>query len=508
MKDEYLKKILNARVYDVAFQSPLQKADRLSARYNNTIWLKREDRQQIFCYKLRGAFNKMSTLNKEQLSKGVVAASAGNHAQGVALAAQKLGCRAVIFMPTTTPDIKREAVEKLGGIVRLHGDSYSDAGAAAHEYCAQHEMSYIPPYDDPDVIAGQGTVAAELLRQIEHNLDAVFVPIGGGGLISGMATYIKALRPEIKIIGVEPADSDAMTQSIAAGKRLELDDVGIFADGVAVKQVGEETFRLCQQYVDGYVTVSTDELCAAIKDIFEDTRSIMEPAGALGIAGIKKWLKQEHKKGNSHQDKHYATVLTGANMNFDRLRHVSERAEIGEGRETVIAVVIPERPGSFQHLFKIIGDMRITEFNYRYSGPNLASIFIGFERTEETHLKTRFDQLKAQGYQPVDLSDNEMAKVHGRHLVGGRAPELDDERLFSFAFPERPGALLDFLEMISGRWNISLFHYRNHGSDFGRVLCGLQVPPDTEADFAQFLDELDYRYTEQTNNPFNALFLS
>jgi threonine dehydratase len=408
----------------------------------------------------------------------------------------------------TTPDIKREAVEKLGGIVRLHGDGYSDAGEAAHEYCQQHDMSYIPPFDDPDVIAGQGTVAVELLRQTKHELEAVFIPIGGGGLISGMSTYIKALRPEIRIIGVEPDDSDAMMQSIAADKRVILDDVGIFADGVAVKQVGEETFRLCRQYVDEYITVSTDELCAAIKDIYEDTRSIMEPAGALGIAGIKKWLRQEAQNGNEYQDKHFATVLTGANMNFDRLRHVSERAEIGEGRETVIAVIIPEERSSFQRLFEIIGDMSITEFNYRYGGPDLASIFIGFERTDGALLEARLAELQAHDYQPVDLSDNELVKVHGRHLVGGRAIGLEDERLFGFAFPERPGALLNFLEKISGRWNISLFHYRNHGSDFGRVLCGLQVPADTEVEFAQFLDDLGYRYVEQTDNPFNQLFLS
>jgi len=508
MKHNYLIKILNARVYDVAFQSPLQRANRLSERLDNQIWLKREDQQQIFCYKLRGAFNKMSKLSEAQRERGVVAASAGNHAQGVALAAKKLGCRAIIFMPTTTPDIKRESVENLGGEVRLIGDSYSDAGVAAREYCSDHEMSYIPPFDDPDVIAGQGTVAAEIVRQMETPLDAIFIPVGGGGLIAGMACFIKAVRPEIKIIGVEPDDSDAMAQSIVAGERVVLSDVGIFADGVAVKQVGEETFRLCQEYVDEIITVSTDELCAAIKDIYEDTRSMMEPAGALGIAGIKKWLKVQRAAGKPLRGANLATVLTGANMNFDRLRHVSERAEIGEGRETVIAVVIPEQPGSFQRLFQVIGKMNITEFNYRYSGPDLASIFIGFQRTDKVAMEACFKSLKQQGYQPVDLSANEMAKVHGRHLVGGRAPELDDERLFSFAFPERPGALLDFLEQISGRWNISLFHYRNHGSDFGRVLCGLQVPEQTQADFECFLNELGYRYTEQTNNPFNALFLS
>jgi threonine dehydratase len=508
MKDSYLKKILNARVYDVAFQSPLQTADRLSKRLGNTLWLKREDQQQIFCYKLRGAYNKMSSLDNGQLKNGVVAASAGNHAQGVALAAQKLGCRAVIFMPITTPEIKKESVENLGGIVKLVGDSYSDAGEAAREYCRSNKMTYIPPFDDPEVIAGQGTVAAEIIRQTQHALDAIFIPIGGGGLISGMATYIKAVRPEIKIIGVEPDDSNAMAQSIAAGERVVLDDVGIFADGVAVKQVGEETFRLCQLYVDEIVEVSTDEICAAIKDIYEDTRSIMEPAGALGVAGIKKWLKQQQDKGEPQENRHYATVLTGANMNFDRLRHVSERAEIGEGRESIITVVIPEKPGSFQRLLQIIGDLSVTEFNYRYSGPDLASIFIGFQAADHKRLEACFADLKQHNFHPVDLSDNELTKVHGRHLVGGRAPELDDERILSFQFPERPGALLNFLEQISGRWNISLFHYRNHGSDFGRVLCGLQVPEETNTEFNQFLKDLGYHYSDQTKNPFNALFLS
>ncbi len=508
MKDHYLKKILNARVYDVAIESPMHVASRLSERLGNTLWLKREDQQQIFCYKLRGAFNKMTSLDEHQRGKGVVAASAGNHAQGVALAASKLGCRAVIFMPVTTPEIKRESVEKLGGIVKLVGDSYSDAGIAAHAYCEKNDMTYIPPFDDPDVIAGQGTVAAEMVRQMQAPIDAIFIPVGGGGLIAGMASFIKALRPEIKIIGVEPDDSNAMAQSLAAGERLVLDDVGIFADGVAVKQVGEETFKLCQQYVDEIIMVSTDETCAAIKDIFEDTRSIMEPAGALGVAGIKKWLKQLEERGERVINHHFATVLTGANMNFDRLRHVSERAEIGEGRENIIAVVIPERPGSFQQLLQTIGDMSVTEFNYRYSGPDLASIFIGFQTTDPELVSACMTDLKNSDYNPVDLSDNELTKVHGRHLVGGRAPELDDERLFAFQFPERPGALLNFLEQISGRWNISLFHYRNHGSDFGRVLCGMQVPEATEAEFDNFLEELGYHYSEQTNNPFNALFLS
>ena len=508
MKDNYLKKILNARVYDVAIETPLQKANLLSKRLNNTILLKREDHQQIFCYKLRGAFNKMSTLSQAQLDAGVVAASAGNHAQGVALAAQKLGCRAVIFMPTTTPDIKKNAVKNLGGEVILHGDSYSDAGAAADEYCKIHKMTYIPPFDDPDVIAGQGTVAYELLHQTTQDIDTVFIPVGGGGLLAGMAVYIKAVRPDIKIVGVEPDDSNAMSLSIAAGERLILDDVGIFADGVAVKQVGKTTFELCQQYVDDYICVSTDELCAAIKDIYEDTRSIMEPAGALGIAGIKKYLKQAETSGNPQTGQCFATVLTGANMNFDRLRHVSERAELGEGREAVIAVVIPEEPGSFQRLFEFIGDMSITEFNYRYSSPDSASIFIGIKKDSNEQIQALIATLEKQGYKPIDLSNNELAKVHGRHLVGGHAHSLTDEKLYTFEFPERPRALLDFLEKISGRWNISLFHYRNHGSDFGRVLCGLQVSDDSKQDFEAFLSDMAYRYTDETKNPYNELFLS
>ncbi len=503
LKDYYLKKILNARVYDVAVQSALLRAPRLSKRLENHIWLKREDQQQTFCYKLRGAFNKMSKLSQAELDKGVVAASAGNHAQGVALAAQKLGCKATIFMPTTTPELKQDSVDALGGIVKLEGDSYSDAGLAAAEYCKTHDVTYIPPFDDEDVIAGAGTVAAEILRQMESPLEAVFIPIGGGGLISGMACYIKAVNPTIKVIGVEPNDSAAMLDSIQDDERVSLPTVGIFADGVAVKKVGEKTFAICQQYVDEIITISTDEMCAAIKDIYEDTRSVMEPAGALGLAGIKKWLQL-----NPSKDKHFATVLSGANMNFDRLRHVSERAEIGEGRETVLAVQIPEKPGSFQRLFNFIGDLTVTEFNYRYSGADKeASIFIGIQKTDPELIAERIQTLADESYKPVDLSGNELAKVHGRHLVGGRAHNLQDERLYTFEFPERPMALKEFLEQISGRWNISLFHYRNHGSDFGRVLCGLQVPENTQAEFEIFLAELGYGYTFEDKNPFTELFL-
>ncbi len=508
MKEIYRKKILDAQtqVYEVAKHTPLEIAQRLSKRLDNRIFLKREDQQPIFCYKIRGAYNKMLSLSAEQLAHGVVTASAGNHAQGVALSAQKLGCEAIIVMPTTTPEIKIEAVQSFGATVELFGESFSDAASYAKKLCDAQHKTYIPPFDDPAIIAGQGTVAAELLEQHAGPIDALFIPIGGGGLVAGMAAYIKAVRPEIKIIGVEPNDSNAMQLSLAADERIELSDVGIFADGVAVKLVGEETFKLCQLYVDEMVTVSTDETCAAMKDIFEDTRSIMEPSGALGVAGIKKWLSQQDKIKTGLN---LVTVLTGANVNFDRLRHVSERTDIGEGREKIIAVSIPEKPGSFQKLLTVIGDLSVTEFNYRYSGPDGdASIFVGFKCDDPEVVASRMQQMQALGFEPVDFSDNELAKLHGRHLVGGRVHELKDERIFSFEFPERSGALLNFLEKVSGRWNISLFHYRNHGSDFGRVLCGIQVPVKTESAFSDFLQDLAYKFEEQTDNPFNKLFLS
>lgn len=503
MTDSYLKRILSARVYDVAQQTSLDKAERLSERFDNHIWLKREDQQPIFCYKIRGAYNKMRQLSPEQLQQGVVTASAGNHAQGVALSAKKLGCEAIIVMPVTTPDIKINAVESFGGTVKLVGESYSDADAYAYDLCKQQKKTYISPFDDPDVIAGQGTVAAEIWREHSGSIDAVFVPIGGGGLIAGMATYLKALDPNLPIVGVEPVDSNAMGKSLQAGERIELDDVGIFADGVAVKKVGEENFRLCQKYVDEVITITTDEMCAAIKDIFEDTRSIMEPSGALGVAGIKKWIKQNPGTGRN-----LITVLTGANLNFDRLRHISERTAIGEGLETILGVTISEQPGSFQTLFNSLGDLSVTEFNYRYGDSESASIFIGFNCGDKAVVEQRVKVLGDLHFDPVNLTDNSLAKLHGRYLVGGRAQELEDERLFSFQFPERKGALVNFLNKVSGRWNISLFHYRNHGSDFGRVLCGMQVPADTENAFQEFLNELGYSYDEQTDNAFNRLFLS
>ena len=503
MKDSYLKRILSARVYDVARQTSLDNAERLSKRLHNQVWLKREDQQPIFCYKIRGAYNKMRQLSAEQLKHGVVAASAGNHAQGVALSAQKLGCEAIIVMPTTTPDIKINAVKSFGGTVKLFGESYSDAAAYAHDLCVQEKKTYIPPFDDPDVIAGQGTVAAEIWREHSASIDAVFVPIGGGGLIAGMAAYLKALDSSLHIVGVEPVDSNAMGKSLDAGERIELDDVGLFADGVAVKKVGEEPFKLCQQYVDEVITITNDEMCAAIKDIFEDTRSIVEPSGALGVAGIKKWIKDNPGTGRN-----LITVLTGANLNFDRLRHISERTAIGEGLETILGVTIPEKPGSFQRLFNSLGELSVTEFNYRYGDSESASIFVGFNCNDKELVAQRIQVLSDLQFDPVDLTDNSLAKLHGRHLVGGRAQELEDERLFSFQFPERKGALINFLNKVSGRWNITLFHYRNHGSDFGRVLCGMQVPPDTQQAFQAFLDELGYNVDEQTDNAFNRLFLS
>ncbi|MFT5260299.1 MAG: threonine dehydratase [Saprospiraceae bacterium] len=503
MKDTYLKRIISAKVYDVAQQTDLERAQGLSERLGNNIFLKREDQQPIFCYKIRGAYNKMRKLTAAQLAKGVVTASAGNHAQGVALSAKKLGCEAIIVMPTTTPEIKQRAVKSFGAEVVLIGDSYSDASVHAAALVKEQQKTYIPPFDDPDVIAGQGTVAAEIWRQHSGAIDAVFIPIGGGGLAAGMSAYFKALNPEIKIIGVEPIDSNAMGLSIAAGKRIELEEVGIFADGVAVKKVGEETFKLCKEYLDEVITISTDEMCAAIKDIFEDTRSIVEPSGALGVAGIKKWLK-----ANPGEGQNLVTVLTGANLNFDRLRHVAERTAIGEGNEKLIAVTIPEEAGSFQTLFRTLGDLSVTEFNYRYGDEKQASIFVGFNCADPEIVKERLGLLANKGFKPVDLTDNSLAKLHGRYLVGGRAHELTDERIFSFQFPERRGALLDYLEQISGRWNISLFHYRNHGSDFGRVLCGMQVPKETEKQFDEFLTKLGYTYSEQTDNAFNELFLS
>ncbi len=498
----YLKRILNARVYDVAIETPLEVAPNLSVRTGNTILLKREDMQPVFSFKLRGAYNKMAQLNAEQLKRGVIAASAGNHAQGVALSAHKLGCKAVIVMPTTTPQIKIQAVASRGAKVVLFGDSYSDAYAHALELEQQNGMTFVHPYDDPDVIAGQGTIGMEILRQRTQPIHAIFCAIGGGGLISGVAAYVKALRPEIKIIGVQPVDSDAMAQSLKAGRRVTLDHVGLFADGVAVKQVGVETFRLCQELVDEIILVDTDATCAALKDVFEDTRSILEPAGALAIAAAKHYAAREGIKGEA-----LVAIACGANMNFDRLRFVAERADIGERRESILAVTIPETPGSFRKFCTQLGKRNITEFNYRFSNPKAAQVFVGIQVRNQQESLDLIDKLQSHKLSTLDLSDNEMAKLHLRHLVGGHAPEVKDEILFRFEFPERPGALMQFLNSMNHNWNISLFHYRNHGADYGRVLVGMQVPDHDKQVFTEFLNTLGYRYWDETDNPAYKLFL-
>ncbi|HVP87718.1 MAG TPA: threonine ammonia-lyase, biosynthetic [Casimicrobiaceae bacterium] len=502
MAVDYLQKILTAKVYDVAIESPLDLATSLSHRLGNRILLKREDQQPVFSFKLRGAYNKMAHLSATECARGVIAASAGNHAQGVALAAQKLGCGATIVMPVTTPHIKITAVESRGAKVVLHGDSYSDAYAHAMLLQKRSRATFVHPYDDPDVIAGQGTIGVEILRQWQGPLDAIFVAIGGGGLISGIASYVKRVRPDIKVIGVQPEDSDAMARSIAAGRRVKLAHVGLFADGVAVKQVGKETYRLVKQYVDDIVLVDTDATCAALKDVFEDTRSILEPAGALAIAGAKAWIERHRVK-----ERTFVAIACGANMNFDRLRFVAERAELGEEREAVLAVTIPEHPGSFRAFCRLLGKRSITEFNYRYADPKVAHLFVGIEvanRHETEHLLSELHKQRIRAY---DLSDNEMAKLHVRHLVGGHAPAAENEILYRFEFPERPGALMKFLNSMSRGWNISLFHYRNHGADYGRVLVGMQVPPSDKGKFRDFLDRLGYDCVEETANPAYKMFL-
>ena len=502
---DYLERILNARVYDVAIETRLDLAANLSGRSGNRILLKREDMQPVFSFKLRGAYNKIVHLTPAQRKRGVICASAGNHAQGVALSARKLGCRAVIVMPTTTPPIKIDAVKKHGGDrveVVLAGDSYDEAYAHALELEKKQKLAFVHPFDDPDVIAGQGTIGMEILRQHPDPIDAVFCCIGGGGLIAGVAAYIKRLRPQTKIIGVEAADADAMARSLAAGKRVRLDSVGLFADGAAVKYVGQETFRLCQELVDEVVLVDTDAICAAIKDVFEDTRSILEPAGALAIAGAKAWAKATGAK-----DKTLVAVASGANMNFDRLRFVAERAELGEQREAVLAVTIPEKPGSFKKFCNLIGKRAITEFNYRFSDAKEAHVFAGVQVGNREESLRLVESLQKHGLATLDLTDDEMAKLHIRHMVGGHAPGVSHELLYRFEFPERPGALMNFLEHMSKGWNISLFHYRNHGADYGRVLVGMQVPPAEMKAFRAFLKNLGYRHWDESKNPAYKLFL-
>ena len=508
---DYLKKILTARVYDVAVESALEPARTLSHRLGNTVLLKREDTQPVFSFKLRGAYNKMAHLTAAQLKKGVICASAGNHAQGVALSAQKLGCRAVVVMPTTTPQLKIDAVNALGGEVVLHGDSYSDAYTHAAVLQKKHGLTFVHPFDDPDVIAGQGTIAMEILRQLQtlgsQRLDAVFVAIGGGGLISGVANYIKALRPEIKVIGVQMNDSDAMMQSVAANKRITLPDVGLFSDGTAVKLVGMETFRISRELVDEFMTVDTDAVCAAIKDVFVDTRSIVEPAGALAVAAIKQYVAQHKTKGET-----YAAILCGANMNFDRLRFVAERAGVGEEREALFAVTIPEERGSFKRFCALVGALpggprSVTEFNYRMNDTASAHVFVGLTTSakgESTRIAANFSK---HGFDALDLTHDELAKEHIRHMVGGRSALAGDERLLRFEFPERPGALMRFLSAMEPGWNISLFHYRNQGADYGRILVGIQVPKADNKAFKAFLEALGYPHVEETANPAYRLFL-
>jgi threonine dehydratase len=502
-KIDYLQRILDAHVYDVALETPLEPAPQLSARTGARVLLKREDLQPVFSFKVRGAYNKMAQLPKAALRRGVIAASAGNHAQGVALAAQRLGCRATIVMPVTTPQIKIAAVKARGATVVLKGDSYDEAYAHARALGRRRRLTFVHPYDDPDVIAGQGTIAMEILRQYAGELHAIFVPIGGGGLISGIAAYVKRVRPSIKVIGVEPEDADAMYRSLKAGRRVKLDQVGLFADGVAVKEVGRETFRLCRQLVDGVVRVSTDDICAAIKDVFEDTRAVLEPAGALSVAGLKAWCARGEARGRT-----LVAVASGANMNFDRLRFVAEEAELGERREAVLAVTIPERPGSFRRFCMQVGARNITEFNYRYADSREAHVFVGVQVRDRGEAGRLIRRLRASGLKTLDFTDNELAKLHVRHTVGGHAPGLDDEILYRFEFPERPGALMKFLTAMSRGWNISLFHYRNHGADYGRVLVGMQVPRHDQRKFRAFLARLGYPYRDETRNPAYRLFLS
>jgi threonine dehydratase len=498
----YLQRILNARVYEVARETALTHAAKLSKRLSNKVWLKREDEQDVFSFKLRGAYNKMAHLTPEQRAAGVICASAGNHAQGVALSAKKLGCRAVIVMPVTTPQVKVDAVKALGGEVVLSGESFTDAYGHAKELELEQGLSFVHPFDDPDVIAGQGTIAMELLRQHPGPIDAIFVAIGGGGLISGVAAYVKALRPEIKIIGVQTTDSDAMVRSVKAGRRVQLQDVGLFADGTAVKLVGEETFRIARELVDDYILVDTDAVCAAIKDVFEDTRSILEPSGAMSVAAVKQYAAATGAKGQT-----LIAITCGANMNFDRLRFVAERAEVGEHREALFAVTIPEARGSFKRFCELLGPRSVTEFNYRIADAKVAHIFVGVSISKPDEAAKLARTFTKAGFETLDLTHNEMAKQHVRHMVGGRSELARDERLYRFVFPERPGALMRFLSSMHPDWNISLFHYRNQGADYGRILVGIQVPRGDAGALREFLSSLNYPFEDETSNPVYRLFL-
>ncbi|WP_373887960.1 threonine ammonia-lyase, biosynthetic [Massilia sp. WF1] len=510
MTTDYLKKILTARVYDVAQETPLELAPTLSQRMGNRIYFKREDMQSVFSFKLRGAYNKMAHLPPEQLKRGVICASAGNHAQGVALSASRLGCRALVVMPTTTPPVKINAVKARGGAnveVVLHGDSYTDAYNHALLLEREQQLTFVHPFDDPDVIAGQGTIGMEILRQHSGPIHAIFLAIGGGGLIAGVGAYVKAVRPDIKIIGVQTVDSDAMAKSLKAGERVTLPDVGLFSDGTAVKLVGEETFRIAKEVVDEIVIVDTDAICAAIQDVFQDTRSILEPAGALAVAGAKAYVERSQLTRNPVKNESLVAVACGANMNFDRLRFVAERAELGEDREALFAVTIPEQRGSFKRFCSLVGPRNVTEFNYRISGEDEAHIFVGVQigsRSESGMLARTFEE---HGFRTLDLTHDELAKLHVRHLVGGKSAKAHDELLYRFEFPERPGALMRFLDSMAPNWNISLFHYRNQGGDVGRILVGLQVPGGEMDEFRQFLATLGYRNWDETQNPVYKLFL-
>ena len=500
---DYPGLIRQARVYDVADETPLELAVNLSARLGNNVLMKREDLQPVFSFKLRGAYNKIAGLTEDELSRGVICSSAGNHAQGVALAARRKGTRAVIVMPVTTPSIKIDAVKALGGEVVLHGDAYDDAYTRARELSDEQDLVFVHPFDDPAVIAGQGTIGKEILEQVGEKIDVLFVPVGGGGLIAGIAAWVKQTQPEIRIVGVEPEDSSAMKASLEAGHPVTLDHVGIFADGVAVRRVGDETFRLCKEFVDEIITVDTDLTCAAIRDIFEDTRSIVEPAGGLAVAGAKKYVADHEISGQT-----LVTISCGANVNFDRLRHIAERAAVGEQTEMLLAAEIPEEPGSFRRFCNAVGRRGITEFNYRYADDRKAHIFVGVQLRHG--MQERLDlvaSLRDEGFPVEDLSDNEMAKLHVRHMVGGRSQKIRNERLFRFEFPERPGALTDFLEAVGTDWNISLFHYRNHGADYGRILAGIDVPQDETEELEAHLAELGYPHWEESDNPAYKIFL-
>lgn len=504
MPQNYLKRILDARIYDLAIETPLDSVPLISSRIGNTVLLKREDLQPVFSFKLRGAYNKLLRLSDEQKAGGVIAASAGNHAQGLALAAKHLGIKAIIVMPKTTPAIKVDAVRRRGAKVVLIGDAYDDAAAHANELVKEKGMTYIHPFDDPDVIAGQGTVAMEILRQHSGHIDVIFIPVGGGGLCAGMAAYIKMVRPEIKVIAVESEDSACLKLAMDKKRRAVLSRVGIFADGVAVAQIGKEPFRIIKELIDGVITANTDEMCAAIKDIFEDTRSIAEPAGALSLAGLKKYAAEHNLQGQT-----LVAIDSGANTNFDRLRYISERTEIGEKREAIFSVTIPEKAGSYKKFCKVIGKRAITEFNYRYSDSSDAHIFVGLQISPDGNDRGDIvDALEKAGYPVDDMTDNDVAKNHIRHMVGGHSSGVDNEIVYRFEFPERPGALLEFLTKLAGRWNISMFHYRNHGSAFGRVLIGLQVPKGERKELEKLLDELQYKYWEETNNKAYQSFLA